>query len=221
MKKKIAVVLEGPAGAGKSSLISQAFEKFGNLVTDPDTLLIPQLPRPRSYEGPEGAILAQLKDYRVPLALARLSEDQILLVDRYLLSTIAYDKLRGVRNQCTFWSLYAAAIASYPYITREQRLRSTDLEPGKTDVAIYYVILTPTIAQLEMNRSRAKKVYPFDPLDELMLYQDLALEFEGGRVSCLHIDRKNNYLAADMFFDYLQDIIHANFSTLPQSASDS
>ena len=90
------IVVEGPAGSGKTSFIQQTF--MGNDMLE---YVRPQITfeRPRSYEGRQGAALSTVKDF-APLVEAMLLDPDIetMVLDRFVVSSYIYDALKKGRE---------------------------------------------------------------------------------------------------------------------------
>lgn len=175
MKKKM-IVLEGPAGAGKSWNLRVFRERH------PD---IPLLERPAETVG-KRSYDSELTPLKIDIGYILetiYSPHDVVLVDRFWINSMVYLPFRvpfpeelsdvprwlfpgphtvqraGENLRRTINTLITAAHV------RDWSLQSQ----GLFDVSFH--VLLPTLEVLKYNRGRSGKVYPFDPLEELRRYQ--------------------------------------------------
>lgn len=180
------VIIEGPAGSGKSTLISEIeAKKLGQLV--PSYRESGLLPRPgRSFDGIQGVQISQLKDAFTVMQIAELlrsngKTNKPLVIDRWLISQLVYDNIRHNRTSVNFHTvkgLLNTHFLQFPLIMLEYFYRNGEPEIWMTDllseITFDFLIIMPTPDVLLARRQWAGKEYPYSVLTELDWYQAIA-----------------------------------------------
>jgi hypothetical protein len=97
MNLRRAIIFEGPAGSGKTTLMNHFRQSPSvQLSTEPE---LPEIDRPRAYTGTLGLWHAQLKDHRSAMHMLMTPEDQVSLIDRWVVSQQIYDHIRQGRTE--------------------------------------------------------------------------------------------------------------------------
>lgn len=180
---KIVVALEGPAGAGKSTLINSLHDRglmmSGEILKD--SLSLPVIPRPRDYQGLEGINLALLKDQISALAVANYRGTIPLVLDRYYISAWIYNSIRaGYRSQSLHRAIKQALFLAYNELVDtstnlRNRMELTWANPQ--DVMLHYVFLLPELQLLYKNRQEAGRPFPYMATQELEVYLEAVADF--------------------------------------------
>lgn len=178
------IVIEGPAGSGKSTLIERVVTQ--GLVHRPH--FICEIPRPRKYEGMTGVLLAQLKDYANALGfLANVEhithgelEAKPTIVDRWVVSQFVYETIRRrpagqqivtIPGPLMFQAL-VHNIQGLFHMHEELRVRDQQIPKLVESPIIDFLILMPYGGLLNDLRRKAGRPFPFNPVEEFMGYQE-------------------------------------------------
>lgn len=178
-------VIEGPAGAGKSTLIQHFLDRYLEEL-QPATPLI-SFDRPRSYSGEEGLLLSQIKDYQTTVRLVSgwgpYERGTAFIADRWYLSQLIYGSIRnghgGPEPSQLHLGLLAAARAVH-YGDLEYRARYPVELTVQTIYRIHFMILIPSLGMLVEQREKAGRDFPYDPRIEQRAYGELTI-----RLGCL------------------------------------
>lgn len=157
--------VEGPAGGGKSTLIKK------QQVDWPGLLFIEgRFTKTRDYSGDLGLMEATMKDARV-LASLLTCQSEMVVIDRWLLSGIVYDSLRGeapIPEQQQFDYFMGGWV--YAMLGLRQQLRSRGRFYPE-ELQINWMFNIPSAFDLIERRDSIVKVFPFSVMDEIDAYQ--------------------------------------------------
>lgn len=187
MRKKV-LVIEGPAGSGKTTLIER-------LLRDcPQAKLVePQmkLDRPRTYAGRD-VELSQTKDVLSAMNLIHSdnSSTPFYVIDRWTLSQWIYGHIRRLTPEYSPRGLTSSVMQSVGAglqlvysLWLDSQIRGGNHNPENTPPFTFmFVIMLPTRDLLESHRLASPKgihSYPFDSGQELRLYQGACQALEG------------------------------------------
>lgn len=172
MEKKL-LIIEGPAGAGKSTLISE-------LTTLGLVLAKPALPleRPRGYETDDsGAGLSQLKDSLTLMSVLHSPETNFV-ADRGFISQQVYNTIRNRRKQKPHD--FESGMLKVPEqikrlvlaLHQDYTLRQNEWEASwEWSLQVHILFYIPDPIQIRMRRAIAGKYYPYPVEEEVYLYQ--------------------------------------------------
>jgi GTPase SAR1 family protein len=176
------VIVEGPAGSGKSTIITSLIHKYPDIFTR-EVASLGLHNRPRDYgtrDGVNGGHLSAMKDYHSILALTETwlqYPKHILLVDRMFWSQIVYGTIRlglHVPNNIRR-ALYCAFDVFMPIVTDYLSRRNSLAVGGPPKVFPEPKFLTifnlPSAPIVEARRNLTTKDYPFMAQNELHIYR--------------------------------------------------
>lgn len=180
MPRKI-IVVEGPAGSGKSTLISRIIHEGRGVLLEPTM----KFDRPRSYDGIEGLTLSLAKDTMASIGIAglhlgKMEDDPLpIILDRWCLSQWVYGNIRRGKlpnqsdrhqtDECVR-SIFSS-LHTLDAVTRELALRAGQHEYLQFPYEVHFVVLMPWLELLKSHR--AKKPYghyPYEAFYELEVY---------------------------------------------------
>lgn len=192
MKQNNVIIFEGPAGSGKTFAIKHSTAEFNDrLYLGP---VLPEIERPRAYEGDLGYLHSQLKDYRSTLHMVQAAQaERVSVIDRWFLSQIVYDHIR--RNEMaispeTIDTLMIVSLMSIARARLELQAR-TRVRAEHEQYNLLFVVLCPPPSLIRELRSHAEakgRVYPYSAEVESLLYRDAAARLSHWAESISPID---------------------------------
>lgn len=186
MRKNL-LIMEGPAGSGKSTLIKKLREPSSNFFIEPVNPL--SFNRPRTYDGIDGLQLAQLKDGAnvVNALYTRSTELDQIIIDRGFISAAVYGYIRATAlgREVSLPTSVAMMVSSlFVRLMQEfadAKVRNScemDLIEGHplgevTKLCSTFVVLVPSARVLRYTRAQAEangRKYPYDVDTEVEAY---------------------------------------------------
>lgn len=177
-------VLEGPAGAGKSTLVSEFLGRGYVAAPRPESAV-----RDYGELGKSGEIYHSLKkDMDTLLYLATTGYENVV-VDRLLLSGFVYEALRYGRDEVDkFNQMFDMYIGELVRFARLTEIRGFD---RNTTGKIRFHVLLPTPGTLVANRESSRRKFPFSPVEELTKYTQLAYHMKTTLIPAKSKDLQN------------------------------
>jgi len=147
----------------------------------------PQIPKPtkRCYDGIDGEALAVARNLMAIIrATAYKFEDpsRPVILDRWILSAWVYSRLRGLPSELvytprTLESLFLAYAQAQSHATaafwqqRAVQIENFDQQFAQLPLMkIHWILLIPTVEEVEARRARCGKLYPFETSREEAFY---------------------------------------------------
>lgn len=188
------IVFEGPAGSGKTTALKAVMESeelSGKVAT---AELLPTFDRPRSYEGRDGVLLSQMKDYRTTLQLLSHVGPEAVIVDRWYISQWVYGTIRRNEYDLNYYQglwLIQNAFLTYEQAARELLTREWPTKPVlTTPLDILFVFMLPDTPVLNYLRSHADREFPYSPENECWMYGKAAkivCDVKALNISCVKV----------------------------------
>lgn len=192
--KPIIIILEGPAGSGKT-FAAEVLSRHGCRIVPRNLFL--QEPGVRDYvKYNDAALRSQQKDlYNLTYGLKLLNDDPFtpVVIDRCFLSQLIYERLRE-RGAMPIAPVSLARVVEHLEImsillSGDYKMRKwSDLELRYkiSEVLFLFVIMSPTLMKLIKQRTTTEKSYPFSALYERAAYDSV---FPGEMGSPAHLCR--------------------------------
>jgi hypothetical protein len=173
------IVVEGPAGTGKTTLITQVEEKGWALR--PSRFVT--FDRPREYTGLDGISLAYLRDISTTFGmfLNKHHGQCTTIADRWLMSQYVYESIRQRGGETSYTlarTLISTAVNNLQQLWREWRFRGAADTAHDLHLRIHFLVMIPTLEQLLLTRSSAKREFPYDPQLEITTFTHAARAFQ-------------------------------------------
>jgi adenylate kinase family enzyme len=164
--RKTILVVEGPSGSGKTTFIGKLEKLF-----DIEAISTPWINRPRSYDGPEGEVLAFTKDLAaIGMALTQ-RDTEYAIVDRWVLSSFVYSCIRNRQIPDTdrlnkliksAWDMVDAASTS---------LQARFFELDFDEIRVVWLLMLPEVEEInERREGNHSRIYPYPAIPEHELY---------------------------------------------------
>lgn len=179
--KKVIIAFEGPAGAGKTFLLSHLEQVYGWLVQPKISRLTGRAP------GAPEAIFGSLMHDTEKIVDALMRPSRFLAIDRFYLSQRVYGKLRGSIEDRQLKTASSSLTRFLTGIVKELESR------GSRDVhlpVLGFVVLLPSVEVLTRQREQSGREYPWKPEEELEAYK-LVLSEMGESYPILRLDEAN------------------------------
>lgn len=163
------IIIEGPAGSGKTIIAGKIADKEGTIIYDP----LPGV-KVRDHKGPE---LSFQRDMMHIYRMVTDKDHETLILDRFWLSALVYDSLR---QQGYFGS--AILQSHMGYLSEIINSIKSDFYmrgfPTNVHLDLEFIFNLPPVEEILERREKSSKSYPFDAAAELTLYSKMLYELK-------------------------------------------
>jgi len=172
-------IIEGPAGAGKTTLIHKILDEYNGAVeiTKPSEQLGIPLERPRDYgKQLNSSGFALTKDIAHLLSAFHLLEHErlpLVLIDRCLFSAIIYEGIRAQRATDHIWPSFLKYSLNFIEDMLVQYALYSRFSVSPSMIEIVLVVPLPYEYVLINRRRDSSRNYPFSLYEEYRRYEEL------------------------------------------------
>ena len=181
------IVVEGPAGSGKSTFLEKLRPDLTGVATilDNSGPLFGMGGNARSFEKGADEALKHMRDIahlmRMVYSAYYLSPDRTFIADRFMLSQLVYGSIRreNLWSQQILTRTLTSIKVQFDQLYMQVRQRDLAPIPGVPKLKIDFLILGPSVQTLEHRRASARnREYPYSAYVEVEAYRKMYFDLQ-------------------------------------------